>query len=98
MRETGSEYLLTTSEVYRDTRTEDFLYESNAKWFVIFFISERIQFQRLGNLILLVLFERSHEGGLLGVGLEPTVAKLGGCIDELQIDLLQSSLLGVSEQ
>ena len=67
-------------------------------WFVFFFISERIQFQRLGNLILLVLLERSHEGGLLGVGLEPTVTKLGGCIDELEIDLLQSSLLGVSEQ
>ena len=32
------------------------------------------------------------------MGLEPTVTKLGGCIDELEIDLLQSSLLGVSEQ
>ena len=49
-------------------------------------------------LIFLVLLERSHESGLLGVGLEPSVTKLGGGVDELEVDLLQSSLLGVGQQ
>ena len=54
---------------------------------------------RLQNvLIFLVLLERSHEGGLLGVGLEPSVTKLGGGVDELEVDLLQSPLLGVGQQ
>ena len=50
------------------------------------------------NLVLLVLLQRTHERRLLGVGLEPSVTKLGGGINELEIDLLQSSLLGVSKQ
>ena len=50
------------------------------------------------NLLLLVLLQRSHEGGLLGVGLEPSVPELGSCINKLEIDLLQGSLLGVSQQ
>ena len=50
------------------------------------------------DLLFLVLLERSHERGLLGVGLEPSVTKLGGCVNELEIDLLQGSLLGVSQQ
>ena len=50
------------------------------------------------NLVLLVLLEWTHERGLLSVGLEPSVAKLGSGINELEIDLLQSSLLGVSKQ
>ena len=32
------------------------------------------------------------------MGLEPSVAKLGGSVNELEIDLLQSPLLGVSQQ
>ena len=32
------------------------------------------------------------------MGLEPSVAKLGGGVDELEVDLLQRSLLGVSQQ
>ena len=32
------------------------------------------------------------------MGLEPSVTKLGSCVNELEIDLLQGSLLGVSEQ
>ena len=50
------------------------------------------------KLFFLVLLERTHERGLFSVGLEPSVAKLGGGINELEIDLLQSSLLGVSKQ
>ena len=58
---------------------------------------ERIQFHRL-RLILLVLLERTHECSLLSRGLESSVTKLGGGINELQVDLLQRSLLGVGEQ
>ena len=32
------------------------------------------------------------------MGLEPSVTKLGGGVDELEVDLLQSPLLGVSQQ
>ena len=32
------------------------------------------------------------------MGLEPSVTKLGGGVDELEVDLLQSSLLGVGQQ
>ena len=32
------------------------------------------------------------------MGLEPSVTKLGSCVNELEIDLLQGSLLSVSEQ
>ena len=53
---------------------------------------------RLSGLFLLVFLERSEEGSLLGMGLEPSVAKLGGGVDELEVDLLQRSLLGVSQQ
>ena len=50
------------------------------------------------NLFLLVLLERTHEGSLLLVGLEPAVAELGGGVDELELHVLQSSLLGVGQQ
>ena len=59
---------------------------------------ERIQFQRRTYLLLLVLLQRPHERGLLGMGLEPSVPKLGGGVDELEVDLLQSPLLGVGQQ
>merc|ERR1711972_385021 len=32
------------------------------------------------------------------MGLEPSVTKLGGGVDELEVDLLQSSLLGVGQE
>ena len=32
------------------------------------------------------------------MSLEPSVTKLGGGVDELEVDLLQSSLLGVGQQ
>ena len=65
-----------------------------------FFISEWSGYnsREEHNLLLLVLLQRTHEGGLLGVGLEPSVTKLGSCVNELEIDLLQGSLLGVSQQ
>merc|ERR1719411_1341594 len=50
------------------------------------------------KLFLLVLLEGSHEGSLLLVGLEPAVAELGGGVDELELHVLQSSLLGVGKQ
>merc|ERR1719411_129192 len=50
------------------------------------------------RLFLLVLLERSHEGSLLLVGLEPAVAELGGGVDELELHVLQSSLLGMGQQ
>merc|ERR1719429_132852 len=49
---------------------------------------------KLSGLFLLVFLERSHESSLLGVGLESSVAELGGGVDELEVDVLQSSLLG----
>ena len=45
-----------------------------------------------------VLLERAHEGSLLGVGLEPAVTKLGGGVDELEVNDLQGPLLGVGQQ
>merc|ERR1712045_1071078 len=50
------------------------------------------------KLFLLVLLEGSHEGSLLLVGLEPAVAELGGGVDELELHVLQSSLLGMGQQ
>merc|ERR1719323_1381977 len=59
----------------------------------------RIQFCRaLVALLLAVLFEGTHEGGLVLGGLEPSMAELGAGVDELEVDLLKSSLLGVSEE
>merc|ERR1719192_845262 len=49
-------------------------------------------------LIFSVLLEWSHKGSLLLVSLESSVTKLGSCINELEIDNLKSSLLGVSQQ
>ena len=49
-------------------------------------------------LLLAVLLEGTHEGGLVLGGLEPSVAELGACVDELQVDLLKSPLLGVREE
>merc|ERR1719323_1071009 len=59
----------------------------------------RIQFCRaLVALLLAVLLEGTHEGGLVLGGLEPSVAELGAGVDELEVDLLKSPLLGVSEE
>ena len=49
-------------------------------------------------LLLAVLLEGTHEGGLVLGGLEPSVAELGAGVDELEVDLLQSSLLGVGQE
>ena len=49
-------------------------------------------------LLLAVLLEGTHEGGLVLGGLEPSVAELGAGVDELEVDLLKSSLLGVGEE
>ena len=49
-------------------------------------------------LLLAVLLEGTHEGGLVLGGLEPSVAELGAGVDELEIDLLKSPLLGVREE
>ena len=51
-----------------------------------------------GGLPLLVLLEGAHEGGLVGGGLEATVAELGAGVDELQLDLLEGDTLGVDEE
>jgi len=45
-----------------------------------------------------VLLERSHEGALLFVGLEATMTELGGSVDPFQVDLLESSSLGVGDE
>jgi len=45
-----------------------------------------------------ILLERAHESLLLGMGLEATMSKLGGGVDQLQVDLLQGNTLGVDEQ
>ena len=50
------------------------------------------------HLLLLVLLEGSHEGGLVGRGLEASVAKLGGGVDELKRDLLGEPLGGQGGQ
>ena len=49
-------------------------------------------------LLLAVLLEGTHEGGLVLGGLEPSVAELGAGVDELEVDLLKSPLLGVREE
>merc|ERR1719422_852440 len=53
---------------------------------------------RLMCLLLLVFLERSHESGLLGVGLESSVTELGGRVDELEVDVFQGPLLGVGQK
>merc|ERR1719323_1748041 len=59
----------------------------------------RLPFCRaLVALLLAVLLEGTHEGGLVLGGLEPSVAELGAGVDELEVDLLKSSLLGVGEE
>ena len=45
-----------------------------------------------------MLLEGSHEGVLVGWGLETTVSELGAGIDELQLDVFQSQSLGVDQQ
>merc|ERR1719474_2315708 len=55
--------------------------------------SKRIPFCRaLVALLLAVLLEGTHEGGLVLGGLEPSVAELGAGVDELEVDLLKSPL------
>merc|ERR1719397_758020 len=49
-------------------------------------------------LLLAVLLEGTHEGGLVLGGLEPSVAELGAGVDELEVDLLQGPLLGVGQE
>merc|ERR1719341_1210193 len=49
-------------------------------------------------LLLAILLEGTHEGSLVLGGLEPSMAELGAGVDELEVDLLQSPLLGVGEQ
>jgi len=50
------------------------------------------------KLFFLVLLERTHEGSLVLGGLEPSVAKLGGSVDELETDLLQCLPLGLDQE
>lgn len=45
-----------------------------------------------------VLLESSHEGGLVGRGLESSVTQLGAGVDELEVDGLKSGALGVHQQ
>ena len=45
-----------------------------------------------------ILFERSHKGHFVLLGLEATVTHLGRGIDELQLDILQGSPLRVDQQ
>lgn len=45
-----------------------------------------------------VLLEGTHEGSLVSRRLEAPVTKFGGRVDELQVDLLQGSPLGVHSQ
>merc|ERR1712165_229693 len=60
---------------------------------------KRIPFCRaLVALLLAVLLEGTHEGGLVLGGLEPSVAELGAGVDELEVDLFKSPLLGVGEE
>merc|ERR1719397_1008637 len=49
-------------------------------------------------LLLAVLLEGTHEGGLVLGCLEPPVAELGAGVDELEVDLLQGPLLGVGQE
>merc|ERR1719234_3026700 len=49
-------------------------------------------------LLLAVLLEGTHEGGLVLGSLEPSVTELGARVDELQVDLLKSPLLGVRQE
>ena len=49
-------------------------------------------------LLLAVLLEGTHEGGLVLGGLEPSMAELGAGVDELERHLLDIPLLGVCQQ
>merc|ERR1719481_1800320 len=53
-------------------------------------------FEKLRFLIFSVLLERTHESGLLLVSLESSMTKLGGCVNKLEVDNLQGSLLGTN--
>lgn len=45
------------------------------------------------------LIRKSHHKGLLLLpGLEATMAELGGGVDELEVDLLQSAAAGLDQQ
>lgn len=44
-----------------------------------------------------VLFELAHEGSLVCSSLEATMSKLGGCVNKLEVDLLQSHSLCVHQ-
>merc|ERR1719328_295879 len=57
-----------------------------------------IVFEKTRILIFSVLLERTHERSLLLVSLESSMTKLGGGVDELEVDHLQGSLLGVGQQ
>ena len=45
-----------------------------------------------------MLLEWPHEGVLILGRLKATVTKLGAGVDELQLDVLESTTLGVNEQ
>ena len=45
-----------------------------------------------------ILLEGTHEGALLGGGLELSVTHLAGSIDEVKVDLLQGRALGLQDQ
>lgn len=45
-----------------------------------------------------VLLESSHEGGLVGRGLESSMTQFGAGVDELEVDGLKSGALGVHQQ
>lgn len=50
------------------------------------------------KLFFFVLLERTHEGHLILVGLEPTVTELAARVDKLERNLLECALLRVSQQ
>ena len=51
--------------------------------------------QEVLYLFLPVLLEGTHESCFVLRSLKPSMAKLGAGVDELEVDLLQGSLLGV---
>ena len=48
--------------------------------------------------LLMIFFQKTHEVALLSGMLEATMAKLGGGVDELDGDLLQSLSAGLHKQ
>ena len=73
----------------------------NARELDLIFISEWSRYisrHKEHDLLFPVLLERTEEGGLLLRSLEPSMTKLGRCVDKLQVDLLQGPLLGVGQQ